>query len=254
MRLNWDKFLPVDWICIILVFERMIQMIQTVIFDIDDTLYSYTKGHKAALPLIARYAQEEMKVDGEEFIRRYNHMMDKQRQRSGETAAMHNRYLRFQMLLEEYGLPLTHVLPLNDLYWTTLLNNAPATPGIYGVVDQLRAKDIRIGIGTDMTVDWQLEKLKKLGLLDKMDFIVSSEEAGAEKPDAQFFDLCLYKASCPRENCLFVGDNLNKDALGAQKYGMHGVWYQPDTDKAEAHPEVRSIQRMEELFSLLSGA
>lgn len=243
--------MPEDQFCIILVLERMIQMIQTVIFDIDDTLYSYAAGHKAALPVIARYAEEKLKVDGGEFIRRYNHMMDRQRQRSGETAAMHNRYLRFQMLLEEYGLPLTHVLPLNDLYWTTLLNNAPATPGIYEVIDQLRAKGIRIGIGTDMTVDWQLKKLEKLGLLDKMDFIVSSEEAGAEKPDAQFFDLCLYKASCPRENCLFVGDNLNKDALGAQHYGMCGVWYQPDEGKAAAHPEVRSIQRMEELLSLL---
>ncbi len=243
--------MPVNPICIILVLERMIQMLQTVIFDIDDTLYSYAAGHKAALPVIARYAEEQLKVDGGEFIRRYNRMMDRQRRRSGETAAMHNRYLRFQMLLEEYSLPLTHVLPLNDLYWRTLLENAPATPGIYGVIDQLRAMGIRIGTGTDMTVDWQLKKLEKLGLLDKMDFIVSSEEAGAEKPEVMFFDLCLYKANCSRESCLFVGDNLKKDALGAQQYGMRGVWYQPDENKAAAHPEARSIQRMEELLSLL---
>ena len=222
-------------------------MIQTVIFDLDDTLYSFAAAHRHAMPAVLAYAEKELDWPQEDFARRYEEMMDAQRQRSGDCAAIHNRYLRFQMMLEEKGLPLRHVTALNDLYWHTLLDATVPNPGVMTCVQQLKAAGVRIGIGTDMTVDWQLRKLEKLQLLDQMDFVVSSEEASAEKPKPQFFDLCRKKAGCPKEGCLFIGDNLRKDVLGALDYGFHALWYQPDPTKVSTHPEVEALQRMDDL-------
>lgn len=227
-------------------------MIRAIIFDVDDTLYSFKGAHEASLPALRRYVEEKLGLDGEEFVHRYDGMMEKQRIRSGENAAMHNRYIRFQMMLEEYGLPLRHVLPLNDFYWREVLSHSVAEPGVVESMDQLRAEGIRIGIGTDMTLDWQLEKLETLGLMDRIDFMVSSEEAGAEKPTRSFFDLCLAKAECRKEECMFLGDNIYKDALGAKNYGFYGVWYQPDAAKAAQHPEVLSIQTFRDLVKLVN--
>ena len=57
---------------------------------------------------------------------------------------------------------------------------------------------VRIGLGTDMTAYMQYEKLIRLGLMEYMDFIVSSEEAGTDKPGNAFFMLCARKADRPR--------------------------------------------------------
>lgn len=227
-------------------------MIKAIIFDIDDTLYNFKGAHRLAMPAVCRYAQEQLGLDGAEFGERYEGMMEKQRIRSGENSAMHNRYLRFQMMLEEYGLPMRHIIPLNDLYWSEVLKYSVPEPGIVDAIDTLRAQGIRMGVGTDMTIDWQLEKLIRLNLLERMDFLVSSEEAGEEKPLRSFFDLCLAKAGCKKEECIFIGDNIRKDALGGQNYGFHGVWYQPDEAKAKTHPEVPTITHMSQLIELVN--
>lgn len=78
-----------------------------------------------------------------------------------------------------------------------------------------------------MTAYVQYQKLKKLGVMPYVDFIVTSEEAGAEKPAQCFFELCLKKAGCKPEECVFIGDNLEHDVLGAARCGMAGVWYRP---------------------------
>ena len=54
---------------------------------------------------------------------------------------------------------------------------------------------------------------------------MTSEEAGAEKPDRRFFDLCIQKSGCAPEECLFVGDHPQGDAKGALAAGMHAVIY-----------------------------
>ena len=98
----------------------------------------------------------------------------------------------------------------------------------------------------------QFRKLETLGLLDLVDFVATSEEAGVEKPHPAFFDLVVEKAGCAPGEILFVGDNLRKDALGASAAGMRGVWLQPDAAMREAHPDVPSVESLPGLLALLS--
>lgn len=93
-----------------------------------------------------------------------------------------------------------------------------------------------------MTAYIQYKKLEKLNILDQISYIVTSEEAGAEKPSVQFFELCLEKAGCKAEECVFIGDNLQKDVMGAGKNGMHGVWYNPEEKNVNVNfPVIRSF-------------
>ena len=86
---------------------------------------------------------------------------------------------------------------------------------------------VRIGLGTDMTAYMQYEKLIRLGLMEYMDFIVSSEEAGTDKPGNAFFMLCARKAGCLPGECLFIGDNIVRDYGGAAAAGMQARWFIP---------------------------
>lgn len=74
--------------------------------------------------------------------------------------------------------------------------------------------------------------------------VVTSEEAGVEKPDSKFFGLCVEKAGCPAGECAFIGDNLKKDVQGSIDAGLHGIWYSQGKEPAQglAFPVIRSFQ------------
>ena len=81
------------------------------------------------------------------------------------------------------------------------------------------------------------------GVSSYIDWIVTSEEAGAEKPAGRFFDLCAQKAGAAPSQCAFIGDSLEKDVEGALKNGFKGVWYHknPTEDEKRSYPVIDSF-------------
>ncbi len=117
------------------------------------------------------------------------------------------------------------MLELYDCYWETLLSAMELEDHIEEVMKELKARGIRIGVGTNMTARIQYRKLQLLGLGKYLDFVVVSEETLFDKPDSRFFSVVQEKARCLAEECLFVGDNFNLDYQGAKHAGMHALWY-----------------------------
>ena len=80
-----------------------------------------------------------------------------------------------------------------------------------------------------------------------IDFIVTSEEAGVEKPHPHLFDICVEKAGVRAEECAFIGDNLKKDVEGAWNSGLKGFWYtkEQEPEKQTEYPVIRSFTEIE---------
>ena len=79
-------------------------MIKEVIFDIDDTLYDYEKGHAAGVRQMQEYAEQELGVSGEEFEREYRRQHADIKKRLGtDDATIHSRSIRIQNMLEHWG-------------------------------------------------------------------------------------------------------------------------------------------------------
>lgn len=226
-------------------------MIKAVIFDVDNTLYSYTKAHAEAFAALTEYGEKALGLSLEAFEGLHKKTEHELRKYMGEVAAVHNRTIRYQHMLESIGLPLyPHVLEMSRIYWDTLIGAAVLSPGALEAVKQLKDQGIRIGIGTDMTARIQFRKLTKLGLLPYIDFLVSSEEVGAEKPEKAFFERCVQKAGCKRQECLFVGDSLKKDVLGALEAGLKAAWYCPEGCRESA--DVPQLTDMLQLLWMIS--
>ena len=227
-------------------------MVKAVVFDIDGTVYSYDDAHAVAWESLCAYVKEHLDMDAEEFLRQHKAAQTIVKERLGaDVAALHNRQLRYQVLLEENGKPLHHAIAMNDLYWNTLIDAAKPNPGILECLKALKEKGYILGVGTDMTVDYQLKKLVSLQMLPYFDFIVSSEEVNVEKPHEKLFACCAHKANVPVEECLFIGDSLKKDYQGSSAAGMQSLWYCPDPAAAEANPTIPRISHYDELREML---
>ena len=206
-------------------------MIKAVIFDIDNTLYSLDKANETAMSALGAYAKENFGMEPEETKRLSRKCMDIVAERTGDCAAQHSRLLRYQCFLEQIGsTDYRKAMEMYHVYWDTILAVMEPEPGIVSLILRLKDAGIKLGIGSDMTAYMQYKKLEKLGVLQYLDFLVVSEEAGAEKPAPRFFELCVKKAGCKPEECVFIGDNLKKDVIGSTECGLIGTWYNPSWD------------------------
>lgn len=223
-------------------------MTRTVFFDVDSTLYSEKKAHAAAMGKLYRYGRETLSLDPETMDRLIGESRRTVYERLGyDNAAIHNRLIRFQGLAE--GLPenrndrYIRALEMYHIYWGAYLEAMEPEPYIRELIGALRGAGIRVGVGTDMTAYMQYKKLEKLGLLSEIQYIVTSEEAGAEKPSPKFFRLCIEKAGCRPGECVFIGDNLKKDVEGSVAAGMRGIWYRPEGGAPEGrYPSIASYK------------
>lgn len=163
-------------------------MIKTVIFDIDNTLYDYDSAHLFGMEALTAYCIKEFHISEQQIRSCYDKAMKIMAKRIGtDSAAIHSRMLRFQCMTELLSQPLfPHVENMYHAYWDTMIANAKPSPGILKVLEELKTRHIRIGIGTDMTASIQFKKLKKFGFDSYLDFVVTSQETGVEKPHPHF--------------------------------------------------------------------
>ena len=202
----------------------MLYSVKSVIFDIDNTLYDFAYCNEAALSRLREYAHENFAWTAETFNEKHLAVQKEIYSQIGYNGSCRDRMLRYQKMLEHSALPLfPHAAKMFELYWSTLLENLQPYEEVYEVLRTLKENKIKIGIGTDMTPYIQFKKLEKMNILNFIDFMVTSEEAGEEKPSPKLFQMCLNKAGCSKSECLFVGDDLRKDYEGAKNFGMRAL-------------------------------
>jgi putative hydrolase of the HAD superfamily len=97
-------------------------------------------------------------------------------------------------------------------------------PGCPALLRDLRAAGLRLAWVSDFTTERQILKLQALGLAEAADCLVTSEEAGAEKPDPRIVDLALNRLRADATQTWLVGDNVLRDVGAASARGIAAVW------------------------------
>lgn len=197
---------------------------KTIFFDLDDTLYkapieecneiliAYTAQKYAISLEVARTAFETGKKQTKELL--------------PDVAATHNRLLYVQHMLEYLKKNvITDTLELYNVFWNNFLEKSELRKGVKETLEELKSNGVSVGICTDLTAHIQHRKLQKLGLASYIDWLVTSEEAGEEKPSIKMFHLCAKKAKCELNDIIYAGDNYKKDFLGASNAGMKAILY-----------------------------
>lgn len=189
-----------------------------VIFDTDNTLYAYEPAHTAAQTAVCKKVMKLYGISKNQFQTLYADARFQIKQQLPGTAASHSRLLYFQRLLENMGLraQLLQALDLEQTYWRTFLANAEIFEGVTDLLDELRLKSIPTAIVTDLTAQVQFRKIIYFGLDYYFDHVVTSEEAGYDKPSPAPFELVMTKIGEIKGRTWMIGDNPRCDIKGAR--------------------------------------
>ncbi|MFJ9037490.1 HAD family hydrolase [Streptomyces sp. NPDC102406] len=130
-------------------------------------------------------------------------------------------------------------------------------PDVRPAMATLRADGLWLGIAGNQTV--RAGKLLRELFMDDVDLIGTSDDWGASKPDALFFERVAEVVPHTVDEILYVGDRVDNDLRPGAQAGMHtalvhrGPWatIQWNTEEAQSLPTFR-IDSLLELPSLIA--
>ncbi|MBI4338161.1 MAG: HAD family hydrolase [Chloroflexi bacterium] len=116
-------------------------------------------------------------------------------------------------------------------------------------LDRLKAAGIVLGVLSNINRDGA--KLSdSLGLAGHINFLVTSQEVGSEKPHPPMFLVALERAGVQAGQVLHVGDQWDSDVVGAQGVGIRAV-LMDRYGAARERQGIATVHNMAELEALL---
>ncbi len=190
-----------------------------VLLDFDNTLYDYASCNRAGMEAARSLAQSLLNIAAGDFDQCFADARSELKARLGATASSHSRLLYFQRTVERAGFasqPFA-VLQLEQAFWRAYLDAAVLFPQALDFLDDLRIAGVPSVILTDLTAQIQMRKMILLGIDRAVDWIVTSEEVGHDKPSPLGFELALAKLGGVEGPVWFIGDDVECDLAGARR-------------------------------------
>jgi len=220
-------------------------------FDADGTLFDYNRAEATALKKTFQSLSLPYESGYLDIYRRINQGLWQALEKSEITPAA-LRFRRFEMLLASLQL---HGAAdrMSSVYVEQLAICAELTEGAYEVLQALH-KTSRIAIVTNGLQSVQRSRLARSRIRNFIAELVISEEVGAAKPQAAFFDAAFARLGNPsRSDVLIIGDSLSSDMQGGAAYGLDTCWYNPAAEHRPVDlPRITyEIRHLRELLDLL---
>lgn len=196
--------------------------VKGILCDLDDTLYDYEHCHQAGYAAARELAGSIFGLAPADFDLHWAAARKKVHHDLKPFAAGHSRLLYAQKLGESW-FGHTHpgfTLQIEEAYWSVFLEQMKWHEEAETLFADAVAKGLVICIVTDLTAQIQHRKWEKLGLGRYVRYMVSSEEAGYEKPEPSIFKLALEKMNMQAEDVIMIGDSMRKDIEGARALGI----------------------------------
>jgi len=228
-------------------------MYTDIFFDLDHTLWDFEKNSRETLEeLFSEFGLNDiLTISLEEFIDCYEHENSLLwiEHLKGEISREFLRYERFRKVLMKFDVsdePL--IKGISDGYLEKSPKKRNLFPGAIKVLESLQG-NYQLHIITNGFTLVQHTKLQNSNLNKYFKHIITSEIAGANKPDKKIFEFALSRASCRIKNSIMVGDTFHADITGAKAIGMDQVWFNPKQIKEEFKPTYE-ISHLEELLHI----
>ncbi|MBR2086015.1 MAG: YjjG family noncanonical pyrimidine nucleotidase [Clostridiales bacterium] len=232
-------------------------MHRNFLFDLDQTLLDFHASERRALEIVV--TKNGLKFTDEV----YDHFKAKNKSlwlelEKGTINRTELFTIRFNDLFDFCEGDSTGLDPLEvnaDFIRTMSVNGVPM-PGALEFVRKLREEipGARIYIASNGATINAQGRMASTGLDRLIEHLYISEDMGVNKPEKEFYDICLEGIGEPKETCIMVGDSLSSDMLGAKNAGLASVWFMPsgDVDAAVREYDIDyCASNYDELFEVL---
>lgn len=206
-----------------------LRALDTVLFDLDDTLHDDSTAYKKAALRVAEDVAAESGIDAETLFRAYvaeaNGFWKQLSQEHLSIPILDARTQMWSDALVASGHPLD--IPLATAcgkaygdYRNAVLE---LSPGALELMIALRERGCKLGIVTNGFAATHHEKIDLLGLRPYIDGLFLADEMHMVKPDPEIFrHVCRTLGSEPARTAM-VGDRFDRDVIGAGEAGLFTV-------------------------------
>lgn len=196
---------------------------QTVLIDIDDTIFDFKKSASAAIhKAAAEYGVEITK----EILEKYFeiNIVLWQDYENGKIPKAYIFENRFNMLFKDFKINIIGT-DFEDKFQKYFKTECKFIDGAKDFLKYLSSK-YDIYAASNSTYESQIHRLKSAGVLDYFKDVFISDVAGAQKPTKEFFDYCFKNIpNVNKEETIIIGDSLSSDIQGANNAGIKCCWF-----------------------------
>ncbi len=193
----------------------MITIIKAVIFDIDNTLVDFLEMKRRCLgPAVDAMIKKGLKLSRDKALKKIYSLY-----------SIHGMEYKliFQEFLKSVGQQDYSILAAGIVAYRNKRNVRPYE-GVVHMLNALRMKRIKTAIVSDAPNLKAWIRLRYMNIDDKFDTVVAFDDTHKTKPARLPFEKALSKLKVKANECLMVGDNLERDIKGAKAMGMHSCF------------------------------
>ena len=222
----------------------------TFLFDLDGTLVDYAGAQRYAAEYIVEVLDLNKSSDTLKHILQF--LKDKviQDLEACKPSAIEPGSNEMRQAFGKAGLGVEPV-EFIELYFEGLEEHGEPLPGIIDLLRVLRSR-YTVGIVSNGPGAVQRKRLEKSGLMEFLDIIVLSCEAGSAKPDPEILRYAMKLADSKTYDTLFIGDSAGSDMGAANAAGVDFVFVRPDGDFSAPGPRVLELRNTAEILKYLS--
>lgn len=224
-------------------------------FDLDHTLWDFERNSSESLADIfhqlslADHGVYSMELFIKSFIRINTKLWE-----DFDQGKFHHSYIRqnrFLMVFDELGIkcPENH-LEIGELYLNTLPGKKHLLEGALETLSYAKSAGYQMHIVTNGFTEIQARKIASSGISHYFENVVTFENANAKKPEPAIFAYAVQQANASPDDCIMIGDNWIADILGASRFGLDTVYYNPAGLIFDQKPTY-DIRNLEELKLIL---
>lgn len=224
------------------------------LFDLDDTLLDFKASEQLSFVRTLRALGFDLEV--EPLFQQYQ-AINLALWRAFEAGTVSKDVLkveRFRKTFGENGLDLDPEAA-SRLYLDSLSETVVLVEGAQQLCAAL-SRIGEVGVITNGVHHIQHRRIASSGLQEHIAFVATSEACGHAKPDSRFFEYTTRMArSFAKHETVIVGDRLDADILGANRFGIDSCWFNPGrlANDTSALPTVE-VASLDEVLPALQAA
>jgi putative hydrolase of the HAD superfamily len=221
---------------------------QHLFFDLDRTLWDFERNSSETINEL--FHEAGLSIDKDLFTKVYQETNKRLWESYGLNLITKEvlRRDRFRISFEACELEDKTVI---DFFSEKYIERSPKKTNLVPFTNEVLenlSKKYTLHIITNGFEEVQHVKLAACGIDKFFSHVVTSERAGAKKPDPAIFDFTCRLSGAQKDACLMIGDSYEADILGAKASGIDAIYFNRDDARVSG---VKSIQCLSELLTIL---